>query len=76
LTTTTPSKFVLVPTSSEVSAHVTDAASQPLAQLDVAAQVVPAVSHVSMLLPLQRVAPGVQAPVHSPLEHATAHVAS
>jgi hypothetical protein len=36
---------------------------------------VPAALHVSALVPLQRVAPGVHAPVHSPPEQLAVHVA-
>jgi hypothetical protein len=68
--------LVLTVTSSEVSVHVVEAASHVVVQVVVTAQAVPAALHASTLLPLQRVAPGVQAPVHSPAEQATAQVAS
>jgi hypothetical protein len=61
--------------SSEAKGHVNEAASQEVEQVLATVQAVPAVLHCSMLFPLQRVAPGVQAPVHSPPEHETAQVA-
>jgi hypothetical protein len=52
--------------------HDDDAASQPVApHIALCAHVVPVESQVSTLLPLQRCAPGLQPPVHSPAVQAT-----
>ena len=76
LTTTTPSMLVLTVMSSDASGQVTDAGSQVVEQVLVTVQAVPPALHVSTLSPLQRVAPGVHAPVHRPPEQATAQVDS
>src|SRR3954469_12260012 len=66
-TTTVPSSVVSVEIVSDASTHVDEEASQPGApQLDDTFHVVPAASQVSTLLPLQRLAPGAQPPVHKP----------
>ncbi|MBS1125061.1 MAG: hypothetical protein H6Q90_7289 [Deltaproteobacteria bacterium] len=74
LTTTTPSRFMFEVTSSDASAHVPLAASQPEPQTWLPSHAVPPALHCSDAPPLQRRDPGVHAPTHRPLEHALAHV--
>src|SRR5512141_203370 len=58
---------------SDGSAQAPTASMQLVVQAVPAVQALPVLLHVSGVLPLQRVAPGVHAPVHSPPEQLTAH---
>ncbi len=67
--------FVFVVICTGATAHAPLSGAQNVVQAVDCAHAVPPVLHVSTFAPLQRVAPGVHAPVQSPLEQPLAHVA-